>query len=508
MKIIYKIHFLPLLFLTTVLVNCVHVELPHHGEVKDAETGEPLEGALVFLSLYSQCIWPLPHVGSDYSGSIETLTDKNGQYRLPLDSTINLPMCFTNSKDYTFLKPNYFEERFTQYSSWYTLGSGYLGEEYKHDPKHIYLYKMKHYLNYLPYKYPHKYNFPSYHIEEDSKYYKTYVESINKLNLTPADEYGVFLRLPGKKLTRVYSKINKSSKSYYESIVNYVYDEVANEWVAIDGSGNVLEQKISKLPKWNFMSSNEVWGYPIYADNNKIFYPVEENMIPAGMRYDKGEIKFISSHKGNISALAGTLEHFFTIEDNGLSICEYARDWKKGGEFLPYLLNCFTGKDLPSSKEDDSFSDSKFMYLNDTLNHGLFVVTKTPKYWHVYSFMESYDEKVKEVRLFIKEMFSLTADREITAFMAPGNSFYIAFKGDGIRKYDIIVPLNVTGKEKPYVKEDHDFFINSRQIKYSTIKSLTIGYAVNIQALYAVTGENMIYRFSLDGIPDYQIKIK
>lgn len=496
-----------LFFLLLVMfVGCIHIELPHNGEVRDAETEKPLKDTLVFMSRDSSCIWPLPHVGSDYSGSVEAITDENGRYWLSLDFNLNLPMCFTNSKNYTFLKPNYFEERFAQYSPWYVAGSGYLGEEYKHDPKLIYLYKMEHYLNYLSYKYPHKYASPSYNIEENSKYYKAYVESINKLHLNPADEYGVFLRFPGKKLTRIYSKVNRPSKSYFESIVNYVYDEVASEWLIVDGRGKVLETKPTKLPKWNFMSSGETWGHPIYADNNQIFYPVEENTIPHGMKYEKGEIKFMTLHKGNISALAGTLEHFFTIEGNGLFLCEYARDWQKGGEFLPYLVKCFTKQDLLLSKEDDTISDSQFMFLNDTLNHGLFVVTKTPKHWHVYNFMKSYDEKIKNVRLFIKEIFSFPVEKEMTAFTTTGGDFFIAFKNGGIRKYNIIVPLNVTGKERPYVREDPDFSINSRQARYSDIKSLVIGYAINISSLYSVTGEDTVYRFSLDGIPDYQIK--
>lgn len=489
-------------------VGCAHLELPHYGEIKDAETGEPLEGVLVFMSLYTRCLWPLPHVGSDYRGSVEAITDKNGRYWLPLNFTLSLPMCFAESKDYTIFKPDYFEERFVQNSwLWYIFGGWYFNEKDKHDSGHIYLYKMKHYLNYLPYKYPHKYNFPSYHIEEDSKYYKSFLESINKLNLQSADEYGVFLRFPGKKLTRIYSRIIDSLDSPVGKKINYVYDEVENKWIIIGGRGNILEPKPSKITKWNFMSSHETWGWPIYADNNKIFYPIEENMIPHGMKYDKGEIKFIDSHKGNISALAGTLEHFFTIEDNSSSLCEYARDWGKGGEYLPNLVNCFTGKDLPPFKEDDTVSDSKFMFLNyDTINHVLFVVTKTPKYWHVYRFSNSYDEKIKNIRLFIQEMALLfPADKEITAFATSG-PFYIAFKGEGIRKYNLIVPLNVTGKEKSYVEEDREFFINSRQTKYPDIKSLVIGNAVNIQALYAVTSEDTVYRFSLDGIPDYQIE--
>jgi hypothetical protein len=108
MKNTNKYRFFILLFFV-IFVGCVHIELPHHGEVKDAETGEPLEGVLVSMSLYTRCIWPLPHIGSDYRGRIESITDKNGRYWLPIDFTFSLPMCFAESKNYTFFKPNYFE---------------------------------------------------------------------------------------------------------------------------------------------------------------------------------------------------------------------------------------------------------------------------------------------------------------------------------------------------------------------------------------------------------------
>ncbi len=507
MKLITRPSLLFLLSFVT-LAGCVHMELPHHGEVKDAETGESLEGTLVFMSLYTRCMWPLPHVGSDYRGSIEAVTGKSGRYWLPIDFTLSLPMCFAESKDYTFFKPNYFEEKVRRDSLLWGIMGGWLhGEEDKHSPGHVYLYKMKHYLNYLPYKYPHKYTLSS-HMEEDSKYYNAYVEMIKKFDLKPGDDNGIFLRLPGRKFTRLYSRVSKSFHSPISKIINYAYNEAANEWLVVDGRGNVLAPRPSKLPKWNFISSDKMWDYPLYADNNHIFWPVEENMIPHGMKYEKGEIKSMPSSKGNISALAGGVGHFFTIEDNGSFLCEYSeytRNWGKGDEFLPELVKCFTNQDLPSSKEDDTLNDSKFIYLSGTLNHGLFVITKTSRYWHIYNFYTSYDEKIKDVRLFIQEIALLfPVEKEITAFATDGGPFYIAFKDEGIRKYEISVPFNVPAKSR--LKENYEFFQNSRQSRYPDIKSLAIGYAVNIPALYAVTGEDTVYRFSMDGIPDYQIK--
>ncbi len=97
-------------------------------------------------------------------------------------------------------------------------------------------------------------------------------------------------------------------------------------------------------------------------------------------------------------------------------------------------------------------------------------------------------------------MISFPSSREITAFASGEIDFYIAFKNEGIRKYRV---LNFYDKN---VKEDPAFIQNSRTAKYSDVTSLAIGSAVDSSVVYAVTGDNRIYRFSVQGIPDYMVE--
>jgi len=56
---------------------------PYNGKVVDMESGEPIEGAVVFLRFFSEFGFSPGGAMSRYADALETFTDSNGEYSVP-----------------------------------------------------------------------------------------------------------------------------------------------------------------------------------------------------------------------------------------------------------------------------------------------------------------------------------------------------------------------------------------------------------------------------------------
>jgi hypothetical protein len=431
---------------------CFHIEVPHWGKTRDAETGEPLTNTSVTLNISYDCPYP-PEGISGTLATEDVFSDENGNYSLPFRVYPLRPLCWTD-KYFRFIKPGYFP-------------SG--------DSK---LFKMTYFLDFLFFKDPTEYS-------SWSESYKTVINKMKIGNLVPMGDKGVFLTLKDKKLSIIYTR----------DLDVMVYDEVAGKWLTLDSRGKFLKLRTSKLPEWLFFSFDESMGWHIYANRDAIFYPVDEKPIFR-------EIKFIEPEHGNISALSGSVTDFFTIEDNESKLCHYGYinvSYINPAEKGPDFLKCWSWSDLPKPRDDDRLEEAKFKFLAPIgmaftrIEDAVQFVVMTPNKWHFYNYERG---TITELSL------SFLPDKEITAFVTAvdKDGFFIAFKHDGIRKYIF--------KEHSVWVEDKIFHGNSSSVFNGVVRSLAIGHTTNNSALYAVTGEDTIYRFSLEGFPDYLVRMK
>lgn len=468
----YKTFKFFLLIIVLPLQACFfHIESSHRGKVIDAETKKPLNDVVVILTIVGYS--PGIGTGGDHKDVAikETRTDEKGDYRFSWEFYAMPFYHFYNDTIVTYIKPSYFEKR----------------KSHSEGNDVTELFKMTHYLDFHFYR---DHYFSTHSLEDESEYFREAIRQNRTIKLTPNGENGVFEVYQGMAFSKIYSTINSPDSISYapeniSTMLYYYYDETARKWLTIDSRGKIVEHNVIDLPEWYFFSSNLVWGSPIFANTKHIFYPVEKNLIPAGLEYRKGEIKYIEPSIGDISALAGVVDFFFTIEDQGSSLCNY-----KNRE----ISKCYKGTDLPESENDDTISNSKFKYIIQVVNSGYFIVTKTPKRWHLYNYDNVYNAKTKKAEMVFKELLiSFPVEREITAITTHGENLFLAFKNDGIRKYGL------DGKENT------EFFSNSIKAQYPDIYSLVVGRTITDYAIYAVSGGNAIYRFSTDGIPDYKV---
>ena len=102
-----------ILFALTLLListtGCAYEQGPWHGKVIDAETKQPIEGAAVVAVFTKGYIALGSYVGGVFLDAKETLTDKNGEFKIP--SVIYLEIPFFREiqigPEFTIFKPGY-----------------------------------------------------------------------------------------------------------------------------------------------------------------------------------------------------------------------------------------------------------------------------------------------------------------------------------------------------------------------------------------------------------------
>lgn len=130
-------------------------------------------------------------------------------------------------------------------------------------------------------------------------------------------------------------------------------------------------------------------------------------------------------------------------------------------------------------------------------------MTKTNKYWHIYCLIPIWKNELKKVD--IVKILSFPHEKEITAFTTDGTKLFLAFKNEGLKSYTI---TNESGRSANFIiKEDTEFYRKAKRVKALNFSYITLGNAITIyRTIYAVTGDDKIYRFAPDGTPDFIIR--
>ncbi len=76
------------------------------GRILDAETKEPVQGAVV-AAIYHKYSYHLFGAGTEICNTRETLTDENGEFRIPSYYTIIDPFSLEDKTSFIFYKPGY-----------------------------------------------------------------------------------------------------------------------------------------------------------------------------------------------------------------------------------------------------------------------------------------------------------------------------------------------------------------------------------------------------------------
>ena len=97
------------------------IDGPYRGKVVDAETREPLEGVVV-LGVWNKVYPNVAGTTSDFYDSIELLTDKNGEFKIPGKGL--LLFSFLDEMDVIIFKSGYSQFGFGPWSDFKTRTGG------------------------------------------------------------------------------------------------------------------------------------------------------------------------------------------------------------------------------------------------------------------------------------------------------------------------------------------------------------------------------------------------
>jgi len=483
MIVLSKFHRLMILAIVIVFISsCIHIEPSHNGTIKDAETLDPISSVEVFERLKYECLLPPSPGGAEYQplGNVSATSNDKGEYSLPFKIFMLPPLLCRVSNNVGFIKPGYFQ---------YGYGLNGPFEKAVNDPHEIKLLKMTHYSNLLPYINNLKYNFV-YDNSNLPDNYKSAYNAIKSIKTTALDEEGIFTRVKDRKLTRIYNL----EKSPGNSVI-YVYDETSNNWLNFDYRGKVTSIINDNQPPWYFASQYGTTNWTIYADSNTIHYYPAFNPMSAGSNYQRNEVKTITAKFGSLSDIAGYYGSFITIENNGEILCHYGSASKVGDK--PTFIKSYSGADLPTSTDDNTISNSKFKFFSGS-SETYFVLTNSDKYWHIYNIDMKFMRPIS--RSDFREVGKIPLEFDITSFISEGHrqnaKFFISTRSNGIKVYKI---------DNYKFSEVNDNNINFNKGFYKNISALALGYTKEVPVIYAVSGNDKIYRFTRDGIPDYPI---
>lgn len=114
-KFICQLMILCTLFSCTGCIRLLHIDGPYVGKVIDAETGQPIEGAVVHAAWFKRRLAASTLHYDDY----ECLTDQNGDFNIPGQGVVpyyvDWPLLAIFKAGYQHLKPTY----------WLTLKGGF-----------------------------------------------------------------------------------------------------------------------------------------------------------------------------------------------------------------------------------------------------------------------------------------------------------------------------------------------------------------------------------------------
>lgn len=482
-----KLVVVSLIFLTSSAF--VHIEPPHRGIVRNADTKAPIDGAIVHIDLVSG-LYGGAHGRTELEKSYETRTNEKGKYNLSMAVTGRIPLLeWSNGNIISVIKAGYFPSRIIEPSLF----------------NEVELYPIKYYIDFIHYKNsakkgeldpPYLDKLPKSFVE-----YKAELLRMGSMKMERKGEESVYLDISGTRLTNLicrsgFNLIGGRKKSSTFGIDTqascYVFDVISQQWLAFNHQGTLIKPTEAPLSQYMYVSlSQGDLMYYVYANADSIYTPK-----PPYTNLDK----HVTPQKGDISALAGDSNEYLTIQDNGQFLC-YFSIWGRIGS------GCISIRDVYNLNENESLQLPRFISLahryNPAQDHVYFVISRASDYYQIHKVSNEWNSETKKAEFIVLDIFpTLPANEDIINIASNGHDIFIAFAKSGIRKYS----LDKHGKGP--LKEDIAFHINSSSLLAGRIKSFAIGRSVHVRSLYVTASDSTVYRLSIDGMLDYRIEVK
>jgi hypothetical protein len=242
------------------LSSCIHIEPPYNGMVIDHETKLPIENVVVNMHFGSHGILD----NSIEDEAYESITEKNGKYRLPAKLNTKGILEFYNDTELYFNKSGYFTTRIID-------PVGY---------EVIELYKVRHLTDFKKYQKEASDNMSLYFISTHKDKSQAFIKEMAKIATTTTkikSEPAYFTEKQGAEFTKVLcwqykedlSPYTQHNSTYAVDGTNCtVYDHASQKWFELSPQGKFL-------PSFNKMPSN----YYMFIRDDRLNYPIFDQMV-------------------------------------------------------------------------------------------------------------------------------------------------------------------------------------------------------------------------------------
>jgi hypothetical protein len=468
------------------------------GRVVDRETGQPIKGAVVSLQRTAHCV--SYHAYSRQLSPVETRTDGTGLFSVGSGGTAATAGCLSWawSRSLRILAPGYLEEALHHDDSW--LGADPRRQFDLLKTQSVSLEHARYALELRPYlpssERPGAAALPVAGDPRPGPAWQDAIAAIGSAKVRPLEKVGVFARRPGMRFDQVV-------------VVDLLRDHFSRPRAAVlardrvTGSvhGFALDGEPVSLPLpdpggWVIVGVSSRLGVPLLEKDSHLYFPALLDWAAPLNGLSSQNWARVATQRGALRALAANRQGWVGLEAGNTAITSYKVVEQSEGKsrlrpvvsagpqllFTEVLPEARAPIECLVSKRDD---DSVVILARTADGHALFVLP----WWRMGR---------NEWRADRTPIPAGILEGDVIACAASASSLYVSLRDRGIVRLSLAPP-----EVDPLAQAR--FGAMSRGVLFL---GLATGSLAGADVLYAVAGDDAIYRFSATGEPDQRLELE
>ena len=472
------------------------------GRVVDRATGQPIEGAVVSLQRTAHCV--SYHAYSRQISPVETRTDNTGLFAVGSGSAAATAGCLSWawSRSLRILAPGYLEEVLHHDDSWLGADPRRQFDLLKSQPVSLeharYALELRPYL--LNAERPEAPGDP-----RPGPAWEETIAAIGSARSRPLESVGVFARRPGMRFDQVF-------------VVDLLRDQLSRPRAAVlardrtTGTvhGFALDGEPVSLPLpepggWVIVGVSSRLGVPLLEKNSYLYFPALLDWAEPMQGLSAQNWARVATQQGALRALAAHRQGWVGLEAGNTAITSYKVVEQSEGKsrlrpvvsagprllFTEVLPDARAPIECLVSKRDD---DSVVIFARTGDGHALYVLP----WWKMLR---------AEWRADRTPIPAGIVEGDVIACAASASSLYVSLRDRGIVRLSLARPEVDPLAQARFGAMSRGVLEASSTSTSRMFLGLATGSLAGADVLYAVAGDDAIYRFSASGEPDQRLEL-
>jgi hypothetical protein len=470
------------------------------GRVVDRETGQPIEGAVVSLQRTAHCA--SFHAYSRYLPPAETRTDGAGRFSVGSGSTAATAGClgWAWSRSLRVLAPGYLAELLEHDDPWLKVDPRRQFDSLATAP--VALERTRYALELRPLV-----AVPEPPVPDDPRpgpMWEETLAAIRSAKARPLDSAGVFVRRPGAVFDQIVVVDLLRDRYSRRRAVVLARDRRTGSVHGWTAGGESISLPLPAPDGWSLVGASRRLGVPLLEKGSDLYFPGQLDWAEPLYGLGSRSWSRVATQRGAMRAIAAHRQGWVGVEAAGSAITSYRVVEQAEGKTRLRLTvapetRLALGDVLPDAQPpieclaNGPGDDSLVMIARTSDGRGVFVLP-----WPKLARMEwRADRERIPARLL---------EGEVSACAASPSSLYVSLRDRGI------VRSSLFGREGEPLPQGV-FLANGRAVLDGSsgardFVGLATGSLSGGEVLYAVAGDDAVYRFSANGEPDRRLELE